>query len=144
MSRTFCTVYWWPTAWLPSRSVTSEMKSLSLVGSNMSGRLLCLRAQGDRFGGAHRRGGHDVEIAGVGGQVVGRALHLKEDARLQARELADAGDDDRLVDEVELHLLLEAVAGHVGVDLGDHLLDGGLDCRLIAALRQGEDRVAHH
>src|SRR3546814_314397 len=112
----FSTLYWWRMAWLPSRSVTSEMYIFFCVMEVSSGNQGGEQALGHLLGGAQRGAGHDVQVAGVSRQVVGGAFDLQEDRGLQPGEtVAHAGDANRPVgfDTVELHALLQAVAGHV-------------------------------
>ena len=80
---------------------------------------------GHAFGGAQRGAGHDVEVAGVGRQVVRGAFHLQEDRGLQAVHAARRRGCASAVgvDAVELHLLLEPVARHIGLHVGGHALD---------------------
>ena len=46
-----------------------------------------------------------------------RAFHFQEDAGLDAFELPTPGMDDGIVgaEALELHLLLQAIAGHIGL-----------------------------
>src|SRR3546814_3799823 len=44
---------------------------------------------------------------------------------------------------LELHFLLEPVAGHIGLHLLDHRLHGRADRLLISTLRKSEYRIAH-
>jgi hypothetical protein len=75
-------------------------------------------------------GGHDVQVAGVLGQVVAQAFDLEEDGDALAVE-------HRAVDQ--------AVAGHVFLHLGQHLVDGGGDGGLVGlVLGQAVHGVAHH
>ena len=59
-----------------------------------------------RVGGGQRRRGHDVEIAGIGRQVIGRAFDLEEDRRAYALEVAEPGMRTGWLcaDALELHL----------------------------------------
>ena len=61
-----------------------------------------------------------------------RALDLQEHAGLDAFEGADAGDGDRIVgaEALELHLLLQTIARHIGLHLLDHRVDRLLDLLL--------------
>jgi hypothetical protein len=69
-------------------------------------------------------GGHDVEVAGVGRQVMGGAFDFEEDRGLQAGEFARPGMfNGASPGYVELHLLLEAIARHIGLHGGGHLDD---------------------
>src|SRR3546814_6582775 len=76
---------------------------------------------------------HDVEIARISRQIVSRALDLEEDRGLDAGKLASAWNLELVVVPValELHFLLEPVAGHIGLHLLDHRLHGRADRLLI-------------
>ena len=98
------------------------------------------------FGGAQGSAGHDVEVAGVSGQIVGSTLDLEEDRGLEpAHVVPDARDADRTggLDAVELHLLLEAVARHIGLNRSGHALDRFGNRLLVGEVAQGIDGVAH-
>ena len=74
------------------------------------------RFLGDLLADLGGRGGHDVQVARVRRQVVARTLDL------------DEGGDHRVATGVhrrlvELRLVEQPVAGHVGLHLGDHVLD---------------------
>src|SRR3546814_4528803 len=77
---------------------------------------------------------HDVEIARISRQIVSRALDLEEDRGLDAGKLASAWNLELVVVPValELHFLLEPVAGHIGLHLLDHRLHGRADRLLIS------------
>src|SRR5258708_15781552 len=122
-------------ACMPSRSVTSWMYSFGISTPLLLGQPLS---------GAERRRCHDIEIAGVGGQVVRRAFDLEKYGSLDAGEGADAGQDHCvfLADAIELHLLLEAIPGHVGAHFLDHAIDGPGNRRGVRLLAEAEDRIA--
>src|SRR5690606_40595496 len=67
------------------------------------------------LGGSQRSGGHDVEVASVGRQVMGGAFDFEEDRGFQPAQVAEARDVQRLVlrDHVKLDLLLQAVTRYV-------------------------------
>src|SRR5882762_9555421 len=92
-------------ACMPSRSVTSWMYSFGISAPFLLGEPLA---------GAERRRCHDIEVAGIGRQVVRRAFDLEKYGSLDAGEGADAGQDHGVfrADAIELHLLLKAVSGH--------------------------------
>src|SRR5699024_8236638 len=97
-------------AWLPSRMVTSEIYSFwSVMGASSGGGLQS--RLGQLFGTGLGRGRHDVEIAGIGRQVVGGAFDFQIDRRLEAADPAHAGHVERRVrgNFLELHLLFQAV-----------------------------------
>src|SRR5690606_5149980 len=60
-------------------------------------------------------------------------------------EGADTGQVQRmsLVEDVELHFLLQAVAGHIGVDLLGHGFDSGFHLGLVRQFGEHVDGVAH-
>jgi len=79
------------------------------------------------------------------------AFHFEEDADLVAGGGLQAGGEGVGVvgrgERGELHALLEAVARHVGGDVGDHLLDRLPDLGLgvgVERVGQAQHRVAHH
>ncbi len=95
------------------------------------------RLLGDLLADLGGRRGHDVQVARVRRQVIAGALDLDErgDQRLAA------GVHRRLV---ELRLVEQPVAGHVGLHLGHHLVDGFGDRVAVGVLGDGaEDGVAH-
>jgi len=100
---------------------------------------------GDALGRAECRGGHDVQVAGVGRQVMGGAFHFQEDGGLQAAEAAQARDVHGLVfrDLVKLHFLLQAITGDIAVDRLDHFFHGGFYFRLVGGIGQYVDGVPH-
>jgi hypothetical protein len=55
------------------------------------------------------------------------------------------GDAQRLVvaDAFELHRLLQAIAGHIGLHFGDHVFHRFGNRRAVAVLAQAIDGVAH-
>src|SRR3546814_12225866 len=81
---------------------------------------------------------HDVEIARISRQIVSRALDLEEDRGLDAGKLASAWNLELVVVPValELHFLLEPVAGHIGLHLLDHRLHGRADRLRTSPLRK--------
>src|SRR5579875_74536 len=83
---------------------------------------------GELLADLHRRGGHDVQVARVGRQVVARPGDLDEHRDLVA---------------VEQRLGTQPVAGHVLLHALDHLLDGAGDRRLVRVVDHGVHRVAH-
>src|SRR3546814_15421862 len=105
--------------------------------------LLLQPPRGDLLGGGKRGGGHNVEVTGIGRQIVGRTFDLEEYAGLDALERADSGNFHWIVgaEPLELHLLLEPIARNICTDLRDHCLDGRLDLGLFAARRQSENRT---
>src|SRR3546814_7035981 len=64
---------------------------------------------------------------------------------LDAGKLSSAWNLELVVVPValELHFLLEPVAGHIGLHLLDHRLHGRADRLLISTLRKSEYRIAH-
>src|SRR5690554_6565846 len=100
---------------------------------------------GDALGGTEGGGGHDVQVAGVRGQVMGCAFHFQEDGGFQATEAAETRDVHGLIfrNDVELDFLLEAVARHVGRHGLHHFFDGGFHFRLIGGVGQHVHGVAH-
>src|SRR5690554_2501628 len=100
---------------------------------------------GDALGGTEGGGGHDVQVAGVRGQVMGCTFHFQEDGGFQATEAAETRDVHGLVfrNDIELDFLLEAVARHVGRHGLHHFFDGGFHCRLVSCIRQHVHGVAH-
>src|SRR5262245_6199928 len=76
---------------------------------------------------------HDVEIAGIGRQVMRRAFYLEKDRYLQARQFAEARNVQRPLrrNAIELHFLLQSVARYVGLDLAEHIADRRADRRLV-------------
>src|SRR5258707_4352266 len=121
-------------ACMPSRSVTSWMYSFGISAPLLLGQPLA---------GAERRRCHDIEIAGVGGQVVRRAFDLEKYGSLDAGEGPDAGQDHGVfgADAIELHLLLEAISRHVGAHFLDHAVDGPGDRGAVRLCAEAEDRV---
>ncbi|POM13877.1 hypothetical protein CSX04_08416 [Burkholderia cepacia] len=77
---------------------------------------------------------------------MGRAFHLDEDRGLESAETAESGDMQRRSggDLVELHGLLQAIAGYIGLDRSGHLADRRFDLRPVCRFGQHIDRVAHH
>lgn len=75
----------------------------------------------------------------------GRRLRLRETLRFSEGGVFQGRNVQRYVfrDNVELQLLLEAIARHLGLCSGRHLDDGGFDQRLISRIGQYEHRVAH-
>src|SRR2546428_528244 len=123
-------------ACMPSRSVTSWMYSFGISTPLLLGQPLA---------GAERRRCHDIEIAGKGGQVVGCPLDFEKYGSLDAGERADPGQNHRVfgADAIELHLLFEAISGHVGAHILDHAIDGPRDRSGVRLLAEAEDRVTH-
>ncbi|MNX97739.1 hypothetical protein D3C86_1301150 [compost metagenome] len=77
---------------------------------------------------------------------MGRAFDLEKDADLQPGELAaHFGDTQRRIaaDAFELDRLLEAIAGHIGLDLGHHGLDRAADRLAVAVVAKAINSVAH-
>jgi len=77
---------------------------------------------------------------------MGGALDLEEHADLEAGIFAaHLRDAQRAVgaDMLELHRLLEAIARHIGLHLGHHLLDAAADRVLVGLVAQAIDGVAH-
>src|SRR6266446_6220109 len=118
-TRTSSTVIWWRLAWLPSRRVESQMVTAVMPAPGTAGPGMSADPRG---GGVHRPdrpgeslphpgGGrrHDVEVAGVGREVVAGTGHLEEHAHPVVVE--DRGG-------------AQPVAGDVGGNLGHHRLDG--------------------
>ena len=92
---------------------------------------------GDLLADLGGRGGHDVEVARVRRQVIPGALDLDE----RGDHGLAAGVHRRVV---ELRLVEQPVSGHIGLHLGDHLVDGLGDRITVGVLGDGaEDRVAH-
>src|SRR6185295_15848131 len=90
--RAWATLYWWRMAWLPSRSVTSEMWIFLLVMVESVSVARC-GARRHALRGGECGAGHDVQVARIGRQVVRGGFHFEEDRRLQAAEaVADARD----------------------------------------------------
>src|SRR3546814_16589341 len=82
-----------------------------------------MHAGSDLLGGFHRRRGHDVEVAGIGRQVVSRAFDLKEHRDLEPGVFAvHLRDLQRAVgaDVLELHRLLEPVARDIALHFCTH------------------------
>src|SRR3546814_12729675 len=84
--------------------------------------LLLQPPRSDLLGGGKRGGGHNVEVTGIGRQIVGRTFDLEEYAGLDALERADSGNFHWIVgaEPLELHLLLEPIARNICTDLRDH------------------------
>ncbi len=85
-------------------------------------------------------------LPAYGGQIVARSLDLEEDRHLPSGELAVHLRDahgGRSVEDLELDLLLEPVAGYVLLHGLDHLGDRGLDRLRLTFFDQTEDGVAH-
>src|SRR5690242_16280331 len=107
---------------MPSRSVTSTMKSLFGFGRAISMRLSRKERFRHHVGGGDRGRRHDVEIAGVVRQIMRGTLDLEEHRSLESGAGADFGDADRIVvaDHLELYVLLEPIARRVAAHLLDH------------------------
>src|SRR5690606_12394688 len=99
----------------------------------------------DALADRERRGGHDVEIAGVGGQVVRGSFDLEKHRCLEPRVSRAARNALRTPrsDALELHLLLEAVSGDVALYLALHRLDRVSYPGRVRRLGEREDRIAH-
>src|SRR5579872_5460746 len=116
---------------MPSRSVTSttlmRLDAFLLMGSRREVEL------DEALGRGQRRRGHDVEIPGIGREIMRRPLDLEEDRHLEARAIAETGDAQRIVvaEPLELHAMLHAIAGDVAPHLLDHLADRALDRGLV-------------
>src|SRR6266540_2420438 len=127
MRATWSAVNWCALAWLPSRKV----ESITRTCRSGTGRHLPFlaaggaQAPGDLLADPHRRGGHDVKVAGVARQVVADAFHLHEDR-------------DLLV--VEDRLAAQPVAGHVAAHRLDHLQHRGGHGFAVRRAGQGVDR----
>ena len=92
---------------------------------------------GDFLADLGRRRGHDVQVSRVRRQVVARAFHFDE----RRHQRLAAGVHRRVV---ELRLVEQPVAGHVGRHLGDDVADRLRDRVAVGVLGDGaEDGVAH-
>src|SRR6266545_2135645 len=80
IAATWSAVNWCALAWLPSRNVESITRTAR--GSAIGDPLPRLEPLGDLLADPHRRRGHDVQVPGIGRQVVASALHLHEDGDL--------------------------------------------------------------
>src|SRR6266536_1541751 len=127
IAATWSAVNWWALAWLPSRNVESITRTPR--GSAIGDPLPRLEPLGDLLADPHRRRGHDVQVPGIGRQVVASALHLHEDG-------------DLLV--VEDRLPAQPVARHVGAHRRHHLVDRGGHRLLVHRAGQRVDRIPHH
>src|SRR6266540_1033526 len=127
IAATWSAVNWWALAWLPSRKVESITRTPR--GSAIGDPLPRLEPLGDLLADPHRRRGHDVQVPGIGRQVVASALHLHEDG-------------DLLV--VEDRLPAQPVARHVGAHRRHHLVDRGGHRLLVHRAGQRVDRIPHH
>src|SRR6266540_336985 len=131
MRATCSAVNWCALAWLPSRRVESITRTwrsgtgLHPPGPPAGGE----QAPGDLLADPDRRGGHDVEVAGVARQIVAGTLDLDEHGHLLV-----------VVDR----LATQAVAGHVAAHRLDHLAHRGGDRLAVHRAGQGVDSVAHH
>src|SRR3546814_21016641 len=92
------------------------------VGGKSSRGLLRQPPRSELLGGGKRGGGQNVEVTGIGRQIVGRTFDLEEYAGLDALERADSGNFHWIVgaEPLELHLLLEPIARNICTDLRDH------------------------
>src|SRR3546814_20095987 len=66
--------------------------------------LLLQPPRGDLLGGGKRGGGHNVEVTGIGRQIVGRTFDREEYAGLDALERADSGNFHWIVGAEPLEL----------------------------------------
>src|ERR1700730_10289909 len=100
---------------------------------------------GQSLARAERRRCHNIEIPRIRGKIVPGAFDLKKNRGLDTREGPDTGYDHRIVgtDAIELHLLLEAVSGHVTAYFLHHALDGTGDRCGLRLFAQEEDSISH-
>ena len=126
------------------RDVLDVELRLVLAGHHAAS--FCNCCAGPAIGGGQRRRGHDVEIAGIGRQVVRRALDLEEDRGLEARARADAGDAHRVRCRRCARTAPSASADSRARISAPRRPCPATDFSIAscdAALRQREDRVAH-